>query len=80
MATLRISAVGGVVAVGMDWGVDVSCLLDGFGISTNAMLGGVGVAAFAQLVKISAQSIAITACRISPTLCLSFKLYIHVNR
>jgi hypothetical protein len=59
-----ISGVGIYVAVGMARDADDSCFLSGFGISTKAMLDGVGVAGFAQLEKISAHWITITTCRI----------------
>ena len=55
METSRIVAVGRYVAVGMAWGVDVSCFLAGVGMSTKAMLDGVGVAGAAQLERTSAQ-------------------------
>lgn len=52
-----ILGVGMYVAVGMAWGVDASCFLSGFGMSTKAMLGGVGVAGFAQLENSRANAI-----------------------
>ena len=80
MATRRVSAFGRLV-VGMAWGAEVSMATPGFGISMNAILGGVGVAVFAQLVNSSVQNIAITARRvIDLTSYLSFKLYIHIKR
>jgi len=64
MATRRISAFGRGVALGLAGGVVVSRFSLGFGISTNAMFGGVGVAGFAQLVNSSAHNIVIKAYRI----------------
>ena len=64
METWMGCAVGMDVAVGMAWEVDASCFLSGFGMSTKAMLDGVGVAGGAQLENISAHRIIITECRI----------------
>jgi hypothetical protein len=63
MDTLMIAGVGKEVIVGVAWDVGASELLLGLGISTKAMLEGVGaasVAGVAQLEKISAQRIRIT--------------------
>jgi len=57
MDTFMNVAVGRYVAVGMAWEVNASGFFSGFGMSTKAMLGGVGVADFAQLEKIRAYTI-----------------------
>lgn len=59
METLMISGVCTYVAVGMAWDVAASGCLSGFGMSAKAMLGGAGVAGFAQLEKMSAHRIRI---------------------
>ncbi len=68
------------IELGMASDVDASWFLSGFGMSTKAMLDGVGVAGFAQLEKISAHRITITECRIMYfTSYLNIKLQIHVK-
>ena len=80
METLMIAGVGKEMAVGMAWDVDASEFLPGLGISTKAMLEGVGVAGVAQLEKISAHRIRITECRIRCfTSYLNIKLQIHIK-
>jgi hypothetical protein len=81
MDTLMIAGVGKEMTVGMAWDVDAPEFLPGLGISTKAMLKGVGVASVAgvaQLEKISAHRTRITERRIGCfTSNLNIKRQIH---